>query len=185
MIVDLNLMNKPVYTFMDAVVGMEGPGPSGGSPRQLSLVLASSNFLAMDAAACAIIGYPAEKIPTNHEALTRQFWLKDFSEIEYPILKPDEVKAPDFIKIPFKKSRSQLTDFLIPKPLKKLRENQTTLPKINHTVCVRCGDCIRICASKALNFSEQGDQKKVEINRQRCIRCYCCHEVCPAKAIEV
>ena len=185
MIVDLNLLEKPVYAFMDAVTAMEGHGPSGGNPREVGLVLASPNFLAMDAVACAIIGYPAEKIPTNREALNRKKWLQDFSEIEYPLLKPDDVRIPDFAKIPFKKSRSQLMDFLVPRSLKKIRENKSTLPEINHTVCVRCGDCIKICASEALNFSEQGGEKKVEINSQRCIRCYCCHEVCPAKAIKV
>jgi len=56
MLVDLNLLIKPSYALMDAVIGMEGPGPSGGSPRQVGLVLASSNVLAMDIAACKIIG---------------------------------------------------------------------------------------------------------------------------------
>ena len=88
MLVDLNLAVKPAYALMDAVIGMEGPGPGGGDPRHIGLVLASSNFLAMDAAACAVIGYPPLAIPVNKEALSRKFWLSDFKEIEYPGLSP-------------------------------------------------------------------------------------------------
>ena len=183
MIVDLNLIDKPVYALMDAVVGMEGPGPGSGSPRQVGLVIASSNFLAMDVAACIIMGYPPEKIPVNQEALSRQIWLKDLSEIEYPLLKPEELKIRDFVKIHFKQSGSRFLDVIVPKPLRRLRESLA--PVINREKCVRCGDCVRICASGAINFSGERDSKLLEIDAQRCIRCYCCHEICLAKAIIV
>jgi uncharacterized protein (DUF362 family)/Pyruvate/2-oxoacid:ferredoxin oxidoreductase delta subunit len=185
MIVDLNMMEKPVYALMDAVLAMEGPGPSGGTPRKTGLVLASSNFLAMDIAACAVIGYPPQMIPVNREALARQIWLKDIKEIEYPLLNPGEAQIPDFEKILFKKSGAQIIDFVLPKPLKKLIGAKSPAPYIDHTICIRCGDCMRICAPKAISVSGSGDSKQMEINRQHCIRCYCCHEICPAKAIEV
>jgi uncharacterized protein (DUF362 family)/Pyruvate/2-oxoacid:ferredoxin oxidoreductase delta subunit len=185
MIVDLNLAVKPAFAFMDAVTAMEGPGPAGGSPKQAGLVLASSNLLAMDAAASAIIGYPPEKIPVNRDALTRKVWLKDFAEIEYPSLKPEEVKVHDFVKVPFKKSGSQLLDFVLPKPLRKLREAKIPHPVIDHKICARCGDCIRICASEAMKLAVEENSKQVEIDYKRCIRCYCCHEICRYKAITV
>ena len=185
MIVDLNLaINKPVYAFMDAVIGMEGQGPGSGTPREVGAVIASTNFLAMDVAACTIMGYPPDKIPTNSEALERRIWLEDISEIEYPLFQPDILKIPDFEKIHFKKSRSQLLDFILPKPIKKLRM-LNTVPAIDRNLCILCGDCIKICASEAMSFTGEARQKKVEIDPQRCIRCYCCHEICPAKAIEV
>jgi ferredoxin len=185
MIVDLNMMEKPVYALMDAVVAMEGHGPSGGTPRQTGLVLAASNFLAMDIAACSIIGYPPHMIPTNREALSRRIWLKDINEIEYPLLSPTDVEMPDFKKILFKKSRSQLIDFILPKPIKKLKESKNSAPRIDHNVCIRCGDCMRICSPKAITVSGTGDSKQMVINCQQCIRCYCCHEICPAKAIDI
>ena len=183
MLVDLNLLVKPAYAFMDAVIGMEGPGPSGGSPRQTGLVLASSNILALDIAACSIMGYPAEKIPTNKDAMDRQFWLKDFSEVEYPLLKPEEVRIGDFKKVPFRKPRRRIIDILTFKFLRSAKENLQ--PRINHKLCVRCGDCAKICASGALYFSGQGNSKQIELDSNKCICCYCCHEICPEKAIDV
>jgi formate hydrogenlyase subunit 6/NADH:ubiquinone oxidoreductase subunit I len=91
----------------------------------------------------------------------------------------------DFIKIPFKRTSSQLLDFITPKPFKKLRANKNPLPVIDHKICIRCADCIKICASAAMNLAEQGDTKQIEIDKDRCIRCYCCHEICPVKAIEI
>jgi uncharacterized protein (DUF362 family)/Pyruvate/2-oxoacid:ferredoxin oxidoreductase delta subunit len=185
MLVDLNLAVKPAYALMDAVIGMEGPGPGSGTPRQIGLVLASSNILALDAAATEIIGYPVAKIPTNKEALSRKFWLSGFDEIEYPLLAPADVRIPDYIKIQFSKSNSQFIDFLLPRPLKRLRDSRLPGPKINHGACVRCGDCIRICSANAMSLAGEGKERRIIIDYERCIRCYCCHEICPAKAIDV
>ncbi|MCL2878704.1 MAG: DUF362 domain-containing protein [Treponema sp.] len=185
MLVDLNLLINPGYAMMDAITAMEGPGPSGGKPRDLGLVLASSNILAIDIAASAIVGYPAQKIPTNIDGLGRQFWLKSIDEIEYPLLKPDQVMVRDFIKIPFKKSGNQLVDFIVPKPMRSLFKTKSPQPRINHDKCIRCGDCIKICASQAMHFTGEGNDKKVEIDKTKCISCYCCHEICQSKAIDV
>ena len=185
MIVDLNIAVKPAYAFMDAITGMEGPGPAAGDPRHIGLVMASSNLLAIDAAACAIIGYPVKEIPVNKEALGRGIWLSDFGEIEYPGLAPDEVRIPDFVKIPFKKSDSQLFDFILPRPLRRLKDSFAPRPVIRHDTCIRCGDCHRICASGAIDCPGEGKERPMIIDYRRCIRCFCCHEICPVKAIDV
>ena len=180
MIVDLNLAVKPAYAFMDAVIGMEGHGPSGGDPRHIGLVLASSNLLAMDAAASVIIAYPPGEIPVNKDALARGNWLSSFGEIEYPGLSPEEVQIHDYIKITFKKSKIQLLDFILPRRIKAFRDSFAPKPQINHGPCIRCGDCVRICASRAMSIND-----RVNIDYHRCIRCFCCHEICPAKAIDI
>jgi ferredoxin len=139
----------------------------------------------MDIAACDIIGYPSKLIPVNQEALARQIWLKDIKEIEYPLLNLDEAAVPDFEKIQFKKSGTQLIDFILPRPLKKLLASRNPPPRIDHKLCIRCGDCTRICAPKAISALGEGSSKQMNVNLRQCIRCYCCHEICPAKAIEV
>ena len=185
MIVDLNLVIKPAYALMDAIVGMEGPGPSGGTPRHIGLVLASSNLLALDAAASSIIGYPPGAIPVNRDALDRDFWLSNFGEIEYPGLSPSDVTIPDYVKIPLKKTGSQAFEFILPRPLRKLKESFAPGPEINHSICTRCGDCGRICGSRAISNAENGGKRGMVIDYRRCIRCFCCHEICSKKAIEV
>ena len=190
MIVDLNLAVKPAYAFLDAIIGMEGPGPAAGSPRQTGLVMASSNLLALDVAATRAIGYPPEQIPVNKDALSRGFWLSNLEEIEYPGLSPIDtgVRVPDFIKVPFKKTSSQFLDFLLPAPLRKWRDSLAPGPEINNETCVRCGDCTRICSPQAMSFAGEGNEpsgKRVVIDYRRCIRCFCCHEICPVKAIHV
>jgi uncharacterized protein (DUF362 family)/Pyruvate/2-oxoacid:ferredoxin oxidoreductase delta subunit len=185
MITDLNLALKPHYAFMDAVTGMEGPGPSAGTPRHIGLVLASPNLLALDAAACLVIGYPPGEIPISREALARGVWLKDFSEIEYPGLSPGEVKIPGFVKVPLKKSGNQLLDFMLPRRLRRFREALVPRPEIRRDICVRCGDCARICASGAVATAGEGQEKQMVISYEKCIRCYCCHEICPLKAIDI
>ena len=185
MITDLNLAVKPAYALMDAVVGMEGPGPGSGDPRQIGLVLASSNLLAIDVAATTIIGYPPMEIPVNRDALVRALWLSNLGEIEYPGLSPADVSIADYVKMPIKSSSSQLLDFILPRPLRKLKDSFAPVPVINRDTCIRCGDCARICASKAISVDGDGKERKVSINYSSCIRCFCCHEICPVKAIEV
>jgi uncharacterized protein (DUF362 family)/Pyruvate/2-oxoacid:ferredoxin oxidoreductase delta subunit len=185
MIVDLNIAVKPHYALMDAIIGMEGPGPGSGDPRHIGLVLASANLLAMDAAASEIVGYPPLEIPVSREALNRGVWLKSFSEIEYPLLNPADLRIPDFKKIPLKKTGSQLTDFLFPRPIRKFRERLTPRPEIDRSICRLCGDCTRICGSKAMTLTGEGPDKQVRIDYTTCIRCYCCHEICPVKAIGI
>jgi uncharacterized protein (DUF362 family)/Pyruvate/2-oxoacid:ferredoxin oxidoreductase delta subunit len=186
MIVDLNLAVKPVYALMDGITAMEGPGPGSGRPRNVGLVLASSNLLALDAAACTVIGYPPEKIPINREALDRGFWLKSFDHIEYPGLKAEDLRIPDFEKVPLQKIDNQLLEFLLPRPLRRLLASRSPGPVIDQTLCVRCGKCVQICGAGAARL-EPGPQglKQAKIDYKRCIRSYCCHEICPAKAITV
>jgi len=188
MIVDLNaainnIEDLQVYNIMDAVIGMEGPGPAAGTPRQLGYVLSSPNALAMDIAACRIIAYPPELIPINKNALERKIWLNSITDIEYPLLNPSDLCVPDFNKIPIKKAAPQLLNFILPKPLRNLLESFAPRPVINDKVCMRCLDCEKICASRAI--TTDGKTNNILINYRDCIRCFCCHEICKFNAIAI
>jgi uncharacterized protein (DUF362 family) len=55
LIVSLHRLLRPKLALMDAIVGMEGRGPTNGRPRRLDLVLASQDAVALDAAAMRLV----------------------------------------------------------------------------------------------------------------------------------
>ncbi len=55
-IVDINSVLKSRFTVIDGFVGMEGAGPSNGTPVQMDLVIAGEDPVATDATACRIMG---------------------------------------------------------------------------------------------------------------------------------
>jgi uncharacterized protein (DUF362 family) len=71
MLVDLFSCVPPHLTIMDAVVGMEGEGPSAGVPKKIGLSLGSTDAVALDAVATRIVGYEPGRIFTTYYAQER------------------------------------------------------------------------------------------------------------------
>ncbi len=182
MITDLNTAVKPVYTLMDGIVSMEGPGPGNGYPRKTGLVLASSNILALDTAAAKIMGYNPDDMPLIKKALSSGNWMKSSDDYSITGDFKSEPVAGDYIRIRILKDISMFREKMPLFIFKALKNLSVKKPVFNTVSCIGCGDCIKICPADALTFSKKQD-KKVEINYKKCIRCYCCHEVCPADAI--
>ena len=64
MIVDLCEYCKPRLCICDAVVGMEGNGPTQGSARPIGCLLAAESPHALDLVACGLIGLRPDEVPT-------------------------------------------------------------------------------------------------------------------------
>lgn len=178
MIVDLCETIKPAISFIDGIVGMEGNGPTGGSPKELGLVLAAVNPHALDLVACSLIGFAADKIPTLADAVKRGLCPSDLSQIEVTgggtQVKQVKFKAPDSISLDFAEN---LPSFLR-KPIGKLF---TPRPVIVKRDCVGCGKCVESCPQHTIEIKNG----KAEIDYSKCIRCYCCHEMCPKRTIRI
>ena len=58
---ELPRLLRPHFAIMDAIVAMEGMGPSYGDPRRLDLVLASRDVVALDATAMRLVGLDVAK----------------------------------------------------------------------------------------------------------------------------
>ena len=56
MLAELHGVFKPQISIMDAIIAMEGRGPANGKPRQLDLLLASRDAVALDATAMRLVG---------------------------------------------------------------------------------------------------------------------------------
>ncbi len=61
-LVDLNKLLKPKFAVMDATIGLEGNGPKSGFPKEMGLVLASGDLVALDAIAAQIMGFDPRQI---------------------------------------------------------------------------------------------------------------------------
>ena len=71
MLVDLNECMKPRLQVVDAVVGMEGDGPQSGSPRKIGVVLAGSDYAAVDTVLARLIGMDPLEIGSTRSAVER------------------------------------------------------------------------------------------------------------------
>jgi uncharacterized protein (DUF362 family)/Pyruvate/2-oxoacid:ferredoxin oxidoreductase delta subunit len=185
MLLDLLEAVKPSYSIMDAVIGMEGPGPGSGYPRPVKLILASPNAVALDSIASTIIGYDPKLIPTNYLALKRDLGLKHFSDITVEGLTVKETKIEDYKLIKSRNSLSIILDHLHIRIFERWQQKRKPKPYFIEEKCIKCGKCIEICASNANWFEVGSENKFVAVDYNKCIRCYCCHEICPVDAIEI
>lgn len=172
---------SPDYCIMDAVVGMEGPGPANGTPRAVNLILGSADCGALDVAESILMGYKPYSLPITRELkLTGK--LPD--QISYPFLDPYQNQIPDFKRIKQKEKTQFLKTLIFPfftRGFQKRRQKKEPAPVFLEERCIQCRRCVQICPAKTLKL----ENKKVIADFSKCIRCYCCHEVCPNQAIEI
>lgn len=175
MLVDLNEYFKPRLAICDAVVGMEGNGPTAGTPRQIGAIIASKSTYYADVVGAELIGMNIDGLPTLQAAYERGFApassknLRVYGDIR--ALTVDDFKAPPVRGLSFMR-KGNVLHFIS----KAALEHKPTLKK---RFCVGCGECARMCPAKAIKIKN----KKPHINREKCIRCFCCQEFCPRAAM--
>ncbi len=185
MIVDLVGAARPQYALMDGIIAMEGPGPGNGYPRSVGVVGASASTFAMDIVFSQLIGYNPTDIPSNRYAFGILDGIESVKDVEVRGLDLSQVQAENFQKIEKKPARA------VPRFLNrfgffhKLETRLRPKPRFDHEHCILCGECVAMCASKALEIRGTGEARRVTIDYRRCIRCYCCHEICPVNAIQL
>ena len=98
MLVDINEYFKPRLAICDAVVGMEGNGPTAGTPRQIGAIIASKSTYYADVVGAELIGMNIDGLPTLQAAYERGFApassknLRVYGDIR--ALTVDDFKAP-------------------------------------------------------------------------------------------
>ena len=178
--VDLEESIRPHFHIMDGVVAMEGPGPGNGYPKNVNVLLASVNPLALDITASRIIGYNPLEIPTNKIALQRGHLLRNIDDIIIKGTDPETLLVKDFKRI-VTGGATKIVLRAFKKRMPFLRRFDKR-PVFCTDLCIRCAKCIEICPVRTLRFD---DKNKVVINDANCICCYCCNEVCRQGAIEI
>ena len=163
------------YALLDSIIGMEGPGPSNGRPRNIGLLIGGANPYAIDKAEATIMGYDTVPIIRKAEEL-----MPGCTATEFPFLKPEDLTIRDFKKI---ESGITVKSLFISNLISKIGfgKDRRPYPEFQHDICRKCRKCINVCPAKALEIRKG----KVRISKHKCIRCYCCHEMCPFDAIRI
>ncbi|MGC8971328.1 MAG: DUF362 domain-containing protein [bacterium] len=182
LLVEIFLTVKPALNVVDAIEGMEGDGPSGGTPRKFNRILMSYDGVAVDAIGGWMLGYRPEEIYTTKIAGEMGIGISSLENIEIfgselKELFGSDVKRVRTVYNVMEKISSPILSFL-PKRLVKLIK---IYPEIDDTKCIKCEICFRSCPRGAISKVNN----KMTIDYKKCISCYCCHELCPQKAIRI
>lgn len=81
-LVDIHKAVQTHLTIMDGLVGMEGLGPRLGSNVNMNLILASSDVVAVDAVACAVMDIEPDEVETIRLADTQGIGIGRLADIK-------------------------------------------------------------------------------------------------------
>ena len=179
MLVDIFSCAPPHLNIMDAIQGMEGEGPSAGSSKDIGLILASTDTVALDAVATTITGLDPMKVLTTKNAAERGLGTAQMEEIE---ILGEEIQ--NMVIRDFKQSAVAfgLIQKKIPAFLHAFVQGQLVLvPRVLPKKCTDCRECVDICPKGAVDVVKE----KAKIDKPQCISCMCCHEVCRYHAVKL
>lgn len=191
---DLVVSRCEFISVTDGIIGMEGNGPTAGTPREIGALIVSRNPFAADTVASYLIGCEGKTDMLN-ESVCRGFTnathgdcnLVSIGNADIEKLAVKDFKQPD--------SRKHNV-------LEKLRTFGggsiyrlfEPYPIVDHKACIGCGECAASCPRHTIIMKPKEDvrgasrskAKRVPvIERNDCIKCFCCQELCPHGVIEI
>jgi uncharacterized protein (DUF362 family)/NAD-dependent dihydropyrimidine dehydrogenase PreA subunit len=164
---------RPALTLADGIVGMEGEGPSSGTPVALGFVAASADAYALDLRLCEVLGMPPRSVPYLQRSLsdTRYAAICQLGPTAAE-LRPKSFRIPSTVKAR-----------LVPRWVARLVAPLLWVrPTFDAALCIRCGRCVSSCPAHVLELAKP---VPVLVRPAGCIGCCCCHEMCPVKAIHM
>ena len=171
MLIDINEYFRPKLNIVDAVTGMEGNGPTSGTPRHIGCVIAGVSPYEVDMACAEIIGIDRSAVQTLTAAMRRG-------------LAPEKYELAGDIT-PFIQKNVDLPPrrdirFMAGSPVgKALSAFLSAKPALKKDRCTGCRKCRNVCPADAIVMRNN----RPVIDRQKCIRCFCCQEFCPQAAM--
>lgn len=163
---------------LDGIIGMDGNGPSHGRLRELNLLLAAANPIALDRVVVEVLQRKPEQFPIFKAAKAMGVPGGDLAEINLVGEPLSSYYIKDF-EIPATRELN-----LLPHQYRLLNRMLALWVRdriiINHKTCTLCRRCENHCPARAISITD-----KISINPNECIHCYCCQELCPVGAMTV
>jgi uncharacterized protein (DUF362 family)/NAD-dependent dihydropyrimidine dehydrogenase PreA subunit len=171
-VVEVFRLRVPDLFILDAVVGMEGNGPASPELREIGLILASDNAVALDSVMAFMVGCDPARLRFLQKA--REMGLGDYDLERIQIVGKLE-RLPDFRLPPLGgeaiSGNETIQAFIHGKTLLR--------PHPDPEQCTGCGTCLEQCPVSALTMEDDLPRMKEDT----CITCFCCQEICPEKAM--
>lgn len=156
-LVDLYRFISPHLHIVDALVGMEGNGPSHGKLREVNKIIAGTNGVEVDGVMAAMMGFDPSRLKFLEMANNLGLGETDLKKIDI---------VGDFEILPdFKPPLTYITT--------KVRV------ELDEEICTQCGTCEEVCHAGAMRLDPYPT-----IDNQKCIYCFCCSEGCPEGALK-
>jgi uncharacterized protein (DUF362 family)/Pyruvate/2-oxoacid:ferredoxin oxidoreductase delta subunit len=171
-VVEVFRLRVPDLFIVDAVVGMEGNGPASPDLRNIGVVLASDNAVAVDAVIATMMGCDPGRLRFLQKAKETGLGDYDLSTIE---IIGELKRLPEF-KLPTLGGEAVFHN----EAMQSLIHKRAALrPQADPEKCTSCATCVDHCPVSALSMVGNVPQ----VNANICIACFCCQEMCPEKAI--
>lgn len=171
---------NPSLSIVDAIISMDGAGPSAGTPNPTGFLAAGGDPWAVDAGLVDLLGIPRKDVFTLEAA--RQRGRTDWENYVAVGDDPHSLKPAKWI-IPELNTLKMHGNWLAKHfpALDRWVQSQFTARPVANSDCTGCGRCAEICPAKAMTIINA----KVAIDFSKCIYCYCCHELCPHKGLNL
>jgi uncharacterized protein (DUF362 family)/NAD-dependent dihydropyrimidine dehydrogenase PreA subunit len=173
-LVDIYQIRIPDLTIMDAVMGMEGNGPSGQDLRPIGKILAAENGVSVDGLMAAMMGLPQNRVDSLLIAGQRGLGEVDPAKME--------IQGSWSRLRKYKMPLTFVSQGLFGAAVNKLIYRPLIKPRLSvrKELCTQCGICVQHCPTHALTM----DQVPT-LDATKCISCYCCYELCSNQALEL
>ena len=171
LLIDIYQIRVPDLNIMDAIIGMEGVGPTNGKTRIINKIISSDNGISLDSVMAAMMGLKPDTIELLQIANEKKLGEIDISNInidgDLEVISGFKTPNNGFLQRIRKTAVPHIFNFAAVKPI------------VNHKKCKICKRCIEVCPVSAMNLTD----KFPEADRKKCISCFCCDEHCPYGAI--
>jgi ferredoxin len=182
------LKDKIALNIIDGIVGMEGAGPSAGTPYPFKVLIASEIASAADYVATKMMGFEFEKIVYLKQSLEDDGLREEDIEIATACtqeakqgkLRNDKLFRCENVNISSVTFRNKILQNM-PAFVKTILEKVFVYYPTFTAGCSLCKVCVNSCPVKALRIED----RKIILDKKGCIRCLCCHEMCPESNVHL